>query len=277
MLETVDLKKKLSKSAYATRIARLQNNLAQLQYAGSHAGLSVVVCLEGWNASGRGRVIRKLTEKLDPRLFRVHASLPPTAFEQGHSFLWRYQIALPDYGEMVVFDHSWYRRVLDDRCDKTVKKKQWREAYEQINQFERWLTDDGQVVLKFWMHISKKEQKKRFREYLRDPLQRWKVTRAYRRQHRRYDRWVKAVDQMLAETSTPNAPWKVIEANDLRWARVRIFETLVAATEEALARRKALPVGVSGSVASWKRTSSRRPARRRRAARRGRRSKAADA
>ncbi len=241
MLEAVDLKKKLSKPAYAERMPQLQEKLAQLQYAVAGAEMPVVICLEGWNASGRGRVIRKLTEKLDPRLFRVHAGLPPSEFEQGYHFLWRHQIELPNRGEMALFDHSWYRRVLEERCEKIVRKKHWREAYDQINQFERWLTDDGQLVLKFWMHISKKEQKERFQEYRRDPLQRWKLTREYRRQHRRYRLWTAAVEEMLAKTNAPSAPWKVIEATDLRWARVRIFEILISAIGQGLARRKKLP------------------------------------
>ncbi|MBI1750337.1 MAG: UDP-galactose-lipid carrier transferase [Acidobacteria bacterium] len=250
MLETVDLKKTLSKSAYAKRMPELQEKLRGLQYAVHEAEVPVIICLEGWDTAGKGRVIKKLTEKLDPRLFRVHPGSAPSPLEQRYHYLWRYQMKLPNDGEMAVFDHSWYGRVLVERCDKVAPKKVWREAYEQINEFERWLADDGQVVMKFWMHISKKEQKQRFKDCLKDPLLRWKITKEYRRHHRQYSKWLKAVEEMLAKTDTPHAPWTVVEANDLRWARVRIFETIVKRIEETLARRKALPAAVSRTAAA---------------------------
>jgi polyphosphate kinase 2 (PPK2 family) len=250
MLETVDLEKTLSKSAYAKLMPDLQEKLRRLQYQVRDAEIPVVICLEGWDTAGKGRVIAKLFEKLDPRLFRVYPGSTPSPLEQRYHFLWRYQVRLPNDGEMAVFDHSWYGRVLVDRCDKIVKKKLWRDAYQQINELERWLTDDGQVVIKFWLHISKKEQKKRFRECLSDPLLKWKITKEYRRHHRQYRRWVKAVEEMLAKTDTPYAPWTVVEANNLRWARVRVFQTLVERIEEALARRKALPAAVSRTTAA---------------------------
>ncbi|HEU5452272.1 MAG TPA: hypothetical protein VFU76_09820 [Terriglobales bacterium] len=250
MLETVNLKKQLSKPAYTRQMSALQDKLRGLQYAAQQAGVPVIICLEGWDTAGKGMVIKKLTEKLDPRLFRVISGKAPTPLEQRYHYLWRYQVALPNDGEMVVFDHSWYGRVLVERCDKIVKKRLWREAYEQINQFERWLADDGQVLLKFWLHISKAEQRKRFRATLKDPLLKWKITKEYKRHHRQYDRWTDAVEEMLAKTDSPHAPWTVVEANDLRFARVKVFQTLVAKIEEALARRRETPQMVSRSAAA---------------------------
>jgi polyphosphate kinase 2 (PPK2 family) len=261
MLETIDLKKNLSKSAYAKRMPELQEKLRGLQYAVRDAEIPVVICLEGWDTAGKGRVIKKLMEKLDPRLFRVYPGRAPSPLEQRHHFLWRYQVALPNDGEIGVFDHSWYGRVLVERCDKIVPKQTWRQAYEQINQFERWLTDDGQVLIKFWMHISKKEQRQRFKDCLGDPLLRWKITKEYRRHHKQYNRWVKAVEEMLAKTDTPSAPWTIVEANDLRWARVRVFETIVERLEETLSRRKALPTAVSRTTAAAEATKDARAAR----------------
>ena len=250
MLETLDLKKKLSRAAYKTQIGELQERLRHLQYAVQQAEFPVTVCIEGWDCAGKGRAIAKLVERLDPRLFRVYYGSAPTPLEKRHHFLWRYQTKLPNDGEMAVFDHSWYGRVLVEHCDKLVKKKVWRTAFEQINQFERWLDDDGQVLIKFWMHISKKEQKERFRETRRDPLLSWKVTKEYERHHRQYDRWVEAVEEVLARTSTPHAPWTLVEANDGRWARVKVFETIVRRLEETLARRKKQPEAVSRSTAA---------------------------
>jgi polyphosphate kinase 2 (PPK2 family) len=258
MLETVDLKKSISKAAYAKRMPELQEKLRGLQYAVHEAEVPVVICLEGWDTAGKGRVIKKLTEKLDPRLFRVYPGRPPSPLEQRYHYLWRYEMSLPNDGEIAVYDHSWYGRVLVERCDKIVPKKVWRQAYEQINEFERWLADDGQVVIKLWMHIAKKEQKQRFKDTLKDPLLRWKITKEYKRHHKQYNKWLAAVEEMLAKTDSPHAPWTVVESNDLRWARVRIFETIVQRIEGVLARRKAVPAGVSRTAAAAAATKSQR-------------------
>jgi len=258
MLETVNLKTSTPKARYTKEMRELQEKLRKLQYAAQEAEVPVVICLEGWDTAGKGQVVKKLTEKLDPRLFRVHPGTSPSSLERRYHFLWRYQVALPNDGEMAVFDHSWYGRVLVERCDKLTAKKAWREAYQQINEFERWLADDGQVLLKFWMHISKKEQKRRFHACLKDPLLKWKITREYKRHHKDYEKWVDAVEEMLAKTDTPHAPWVLVEANDLRWARIKIFDTVVKAIEAALSRRKALPAGVSRTAAAATATKSAR-------------------
>ena len=250
MLETVDLHKKLSKPAYTKAMGELQEKLRGLQYLAKEAEVPIIICLEGWDTSGKGHVIKKLTEKLDPRMFRVIPGSPPTELESRYHFLWRYQMALPNDGEMVLFDHSWYGRVLVERVDKLTKKKLWRRAYEEINQFERWLADDGQVLMKFWLHISKGEQKKRFRASLKDPALKWKITKEYKRHHRDYDKWTEAVEEMLAKTDSPHAPWTVVEANDLRYARVKVFQTITDRIEEAVAKRKSVPELISRSAAA---------------------------
>lgn len=261
MLETLDLNKKLAKTAYRKQLDALQEKLRGLQYAARDAELPIIVCLEGWDTAGKGAVIKKLTEKLDPRLFRVYPGRPPSPLEQRYHFLWRYQVALPNDGHMAVFDHSWYGRVLVERCDKLTKKKLWREAYQQINEFERWLVDDGQVLFKFWLHISKKEQRKRFRACCKDALMHWKITEEYERHHRQYGKWLVGVEEMLAKTSTPHAPWTLVEANDLRWARVRVFQTLVARIEDAVNRRKTAPAEISRTAAAAAATKAAREAR----------------
>ena len=260
MLETVDLKSELPKAEYSKRMADLQDELRRLQYAAQTAEIPIIICLEGWDTAGKGQTIKKLTERLDPRLYRVFSGSAPTELEQRHHFLWRYQLDLPNDGEMAVFDHSWYGCVLVERCDGLTRKKVWRSAYQQINEFERWLTDDGQVLLKFFLHISKKEQKKRFKKAEKDPLLRWKITKEYKRHHREYARWVKAIEDMLANTDTPTAPWTVIPANDLRFARVRFFETLVSRLQEEIAKRKASPALVSRTVAAHDATREKRAA-----------------
>ena len=260
MLETIDLKKTLAKSAYDKQMRELQERLRTLQYEARDAQIPIIICLEGWDTAGKGQVVKKLTERLDPRLFRVVSGKPPTILEERYHFLWRYQVALPNDGEMAVLDHSWYGRVLVERVDRIVKKAVWSEAYQQINEFERWLADDNQAIIKFWMHISKKEQKKRFRACAKDPLLKWKITKEYKRHHRQYNRWVEAVEEMIARTDTPHAPWTVVESNDLRFARVKVFRTLVAAIEAALAKQKKKAAPQPQASAPKKRARAAKPA-----------------
>jgi len=250
VLEIVDLRKKIEPAAYKRVFPKLQERLRGLQYALHEAEIPVVIALEGWDASGRGEIIHDLSEVLDPRLFRVHRGKQPTPLEQRYHFLWRYQIALPGDGNMALYDHSWYGRVLVERVDKLVRKTEWQQAYEQINEFERWLADDKQVLLKFWLHISKKEQKKRFRKTLADKNLRWKITKEYRRHHKQYEKWVPAVEEMLAKTDSPHAPWAIVEATDPRWRRVKVFQVLIRRIERALARREARPLEVFRTTAA---------------------------
>ena len=245
MLEEFDLDRSLAKPEYKRVFPQLQERLRQLQYELLEAEIPTVVVFEGWDASGKGTIIQRLTERLDPRAFRVHPGSPPSELEKRYHFLWRYQLRLPEDGHMVLFDHSWYGRVLVERVEKLARKKDWSQAYGQINEFERWLADDGQVLVKFWFHISKKEQRARLEAMKHDRAERWKVHREDFRRNRRYDAWVEAVEDMLARTSTPACPWTVVEATDRRWTRVKVFETLLARMEDALARRQQAPGVVS--------------------------------
>ena len=263
MLEAVDLALALPKTRYQRVFPPLQERLRQLQYQLRDAEIPTVVLLEGWDASGKGSTIQRLTERLDPRAFRAYPGSPPSALEQRYHWLWRYQIRLPEDGQIALFDHSWYGRVLVERVEKWVKKKVWSQAYEQINQFERWLSDDGQVIVKFLFHISQKEQRRRLRALEKNPRERWRVAKEDWRRNWHYDEWIDAMEEMLAKTDSPHAPWTVVEATDGRWTRVKVFETLVRSMEQALARRQASPASVSRTRAAQAAT---RPAREQRAA-----------
>lgn len=245
MLEEVDLDRSLSKARYQQAFPDLQERLRQLQYALLEAEIPTVVIFEGWDASGKGTIIQRLTQRLDPRAFRVHPGAPSSELEQRYHFLWRYQLRLPDDGHMVLFDHSWYGRVLVERVEAWVKRKVWSQAYGQINEFERWLADDGQVLVKFWFHISQKEQRARLEAMKEDPAERWKVQKEDLRRNRRYAEWREAAEEMITRTDTPACPWTVVEATDRRFTRVKVFETLVGRMEEALARRQQAPGEVS--------------------------------
>ncbi|HUG55237.1 MAG TPA: polyphosphate kinase [Vicinamibacteria bacterium] len=245
MLDAVDLDVRLSKPEYKRVFPDLEDRLRRLQYALLEAEVPTVVVFEGWDAAGKGTVIQRLTRKLDPRAFRAWPGSPPSELEQRYHFLWRYQSRLPEDGHMVLFDHSWYGRVLVERVEKLVRRRAWEGAYAEINELERWLSDDGQVVVKFFFHISRKEQRRRLQKMEKDPAERWKVEKEDWRRNRRYDQWLGAIEDMLARTDTPRCPWTVVEASDARWTRVKVFRTLVEAMQRALDRRQQAPAAVS--------------------------------
>jgi polyphosphate kinase 2 (PPK2 family) len=245
VLETLDLDVRLSKEQYQQEFPALQESLRRLQYQLLEAEVPTVVLFEGWDAAGKGTIIRRLTEKLDPRAFRAWPGAPPSDLEKRYHFLWRYQTRLPEDGHMALFDHSWYGRVLVDRVEKWVRRKEWEKAYGQINELERWLADDGQVVVKFWFHISQREQRRRLEKMASDRALRWKVEKEDWRRNRRYDRWLGAVEDMLARTDTPACPWTVVAATDARWTRVTVFRTLVERMQAVLDRRQQAPAAVS--------------------------------
>lgn len=238
MLETVDLAANLSKDEYKEAHKRLELNLAQLQRDLRTARIPVMVVFEGWDAAGKGSALGRLVQPLDPRGFKVHTILPPTDEERLYPPMRRFWCRLPAYGAIGIFDRSWYRQVLDERVQNGSEAHAWQLAFEQIRVFERQFTDDGGIIVKFFLHISKKEQKKRFKELKADPAFAWKVGKAERRRHKRYNDYAAAIEDMLRETSTAYAPWTVVPATDHRFADVRIAETLLTAFEQALASRK---------------------------------------
>ncbi len=248
MLETVDLSRSVPRERYRREFPALQERLRQLQYALKDAEIPTLVVFEGWDAAGKSTVIQRLTERLDPRAFRHSPGSPPSELERRYHFLWRYQMRLPEDGQMAFFDHSWFSRVLVERVEKLTPKKQWKLAFGQINEFERWLAHDGQLIVKFFLHISKAEQKKRLRKMEQDEVEHWKVHKEDWRRNRHHDEWVEAIEEMLAKTSTPHAPWTVVEATDFRSLRLRVFGTLVARMEQALRQRKSVPAAVSRSL-----------------------------
>jgi polyphosphate:AMP phosphotransferase len=236
-LETIDLSVKLEKEAYKKEIGKLELEVGELQRKARELGIPVVIVFEGWGAAGKGTQINNLMMSLDPRGFTVNLTKAPNEEEVLKPFLWRFWTKLPAKGRIAIFDRSWYRRVLTDRIDKTVPKNEWERAYTEINSFERQLTDDGTVMIKFFLHISKKEQKKRFDALLEAPSTAWKVTKKDWDQHKEYDKYVKVIDDMVKKTSLPYAPWTIVEAQDHRYASVKIMNTLITALSQALAQQ----------------------------------------
>jgi polyphosphate:AMP phosphotransferase len=244
MLELIDLDRAISKEEYNQQFPLLAQELGECQRLARAAGVPVIVVFEGWAAAGKGTIINRLTQALDPRGFKVHPILPPNETERMYPRLWRFWNKLPAAGDWAIFDRSWHRHVLEDQLGEAVDKDQVLQEREDIGQFEQQLADSGAVIVKFWLHISKHEQKKRFRQLLDSPATAWKVGEAEHRQHRHYDQWLSAVDEVLTQTSSAAAPWTVVEATQRRFARVTVFRTLVAAIRAALGAPR--PPGAEG-------------------------------
>lgn len=234
MLEYVNLDLATPKDEYGYRIGELQQKLYELEHAVFNAKVPVMIIFEGWGATGKGRLINILAERMDPRGFRVVPITPPRTSETRYPWLWRFWLKIPARGQMVAYDTSWYRRVLYDRVNKTVEKKEWEAAYQDIAEFEEMLTADGTVILKFWLHISEEEQSKRLKKLLKDELTAWQVSPEDLAQHKKYAKFSQAVEDMLARTDSPHAPWTIVEATDRYYARIKVFETIINSLEARL-------------------------------------------
>ncbi|MBL9127042.1 MAG: polyphosphate:AMP phosphotransferase [Verrucomicrobiales bacterium] len=236
MLATLDLSREVSKAAYRKTKPELDLKLAELQRRAHQLGIPVIVVFEGWGAAGKGTLINELLFPLDPRGVSVISSLAPTEDEAMRPFLWRFWCHTPARGRMTLFDRSWYRRVVADRVDGEVTGKALQQAFADILAFERQLAADGAVIVKFFLHISAKEQKKRFRKLESKPATAWRVTRADWKHHRQYDELLSATSDMLGRTDTEFAPWTIVEAHDQRFATLKIFGTLLGALEQRISQ-----------------------------------------
>jgi polyphosphate kinase 2 (PPK2 family) len=237
MLEKVDLSRKLAKKTYAELLPHLQRRLYDLEKACWDARIPTIVLFEGWDAAGKGTTINLLTSRLDPRGFKLHAIQAPRTYETHLPWLWRFWQRIPNYGEMAIFDRSWYGRVLVERVEGLVTERDWQKGYRDIASFERTLFDDGYVLVKFFLHISKDEQERRFKRLSRDPLTAWHVQAEDWEHHEKYAQYVIAIEEMLEHTDTEWGPWCIVEGTDRRWARIRVFQTIIHRMEQALTDR----------------------------------------
>lgn len=236
MLEQVDLGLSLNKTDYQTQLPPLQNRLHEIQQACWAAGLASLVVFEGWTFSGKGSMIQKLTQKLEPRGFDLFTTVGPRSQEMAMPWLWRFWNKIPDYGRIAIFDRSWYRRVLTERVGALVEPEQWRSGYADINTFEQSLSLDRYEVVKFFLHIDKEVQRARLDKWKAEGLDTWQVSSGSS-DHEKYDAYFEATEDMLERTETEWAPWFIIEATDKRWARVKIFQTAIKRLEAGLRNR----------------------------------------
>lgn len=237
MLEKTDLTLKLrDKEEYEELLDRYQLRLLRLERRIVETGAPVLIAFEGWDAAGKGGAIKRLTERLDPRGCKVYPIGAPDVTEKSHHYLRRFWLRLPRRGEIAILDRTWYGRVLVERVEGFAKKKEWKRAYQEINEFERMLADDGVVILKFWLHISKDEQLRRFREREKNPYKQWKITDEDWRNRKKWGQYEEAVEEMLERTGAGPAPWHVVPSNFKWYARICVLRTTVRTLEKALGK-----------------------------------------
>lgn len=227
MLDTVDLTQSLRKSAYKpVRKAQLARifELSELIYEQKRP---VIIVFEGWDASGKGTTIRQLTQRLDARGFKVLATQAPRTHEQRKPWLWRFWMNIPRHGQIAIFDRSWYGRVMVERVEGFARTEEWQRAYQEIKDFETQLVDFGTILLKFWIHIGKDEQLRRFEDRQNRPNKAWKLTDEDWRNRDKWSVYEQAVEDMLIKTTTAHTPWTVIAGNDKYFARVQVLKTVV--------------------------------------------------
>jgi polyphosphate kinase 2 (PPK2 family) len=227
MLEKIDLSLKLGEEDYQKKMKKLQGSLSLFGHRVYLKKRPVVIVFEGLDAAGKGGCIKRITEKLDPRGFVVWAIAAPHGEDRTHQYLYRFWRRLPERGQIAIFDRSWYGRVLVERIEGFCTEAAWKRAYREINDFERELTDFGTILVKFWLHISKQEQLRRFKEREREPAKKWKITSEDWRNREKWDQYQTAAEEMLLRTSTLKAPWYIVEADDKRWARIKVLQILV--------------------------------------------------
>ena len=234
VLSGIDLSKSLTEEEYKTRLKKLQKRLAELHSELYRLRIPVVIGFEGWDAGGKGGAIKRLTSNLDPRGYRVNPTAAPNDIEKVHHYLWRFWNSVPKAGHIAIFDRTWYGRVMVERIEGFCSEAQWRRAYQEINEMESHMANAGAVVLKFWLHIDKDEQERRFKERQANPAKQWKITDEDWRNREKWDQYEEAVNEMLIRTSTTYAPWIVVEGNDKRYARVKVLQTVVDALEKKI-------------------------------------------
>lgn len=237
MLESVNLSHLLLKEEFDAAIKPLRARLSVLQQQIKQQKIPVVMVFEGWGASGKGSLISELILNFDPRGFKVFSCVEPTQAELRKPVLARYWENIPENGNIAVFDRSWYREVSVEPVDNHRSPEEVEKLYREINIFERQLADGGYLILKFFLHISKGEQKKRFQHLEDSPITAWRVTKNDWKHHKDYDKYYEAFDQMLVRTHMPYAPWQIIESEDRRWAAVKALRSLSSRWSRPLKRK----------------------------------------
>ncbi len=233
-LKDIELKGKiLTDEEYDKRLDELQDELRQLHYKLYRKKIPVIIAYEGWDAAGKGGNIKRITGALDPRGFEVLPIASPEPHEKARHFLWRFWTRLPKTGHIAIFDRTWYGRVMVERIEGFCSENDWQRAYNEINEFEKELTDWGAVVIKFWVQIDKRTQLKRFKERQATPEKQWKITDEDWRNREKWNQYESAIDEMIQKTSTEFAPWYILESVDKKYARIKALEIVIDQIKKA--------------------------------------------
>ncbi len=226
VIQQLDLSLALDDPEYEAQLLKYQGMLPKLLRQLHDVGRSLILVFEGPDAGGKGGTIRRLTEAMDARLYRVISVAAPTDEEAAHPYLWRFWRHLPRQGRVTIYDRSWYGRVLVERIEGFAQREDWRRAYSEINDFEAQLADFGIIVLKFWLAIGADEQLQRFKDRQTTPYKQYKLTEEDWRNRQKWDAYEAAACDMIERTSTDYAPWVLVEANDKRWARIKVLRSV---------------------------------------------------
>ncbi|WP_406661079.1 polyphosphate:AMP phosphotransferase [Methanolobus sp. ZRKC3] len=234
-LKDLDLSGSLSPDEYRKKKKHYQKKLASLQYKAFEQKRPIITIFEGWDASGKGGSIRRLVQKLNPRLYRVVPIGVPTDHEIARHYLWRFYNEMLEAGHIAVFDRSWYGRVLVERVECICSEQEWSRAYREINEFEETLANYGTIIIKFWMHIDKHEQLERFKQRETIPYKKWKITPDDWKNREKWNLYEDAVEEMLQKNSTIYAPWTIIGSNNKYYSRIEVLQKVVETLEKELA------------------------------------------
>jgi polyphosphate:AMP phosphotransferase len=238
ILSELDLSHKIAKKDYEDQLAKYQGKLAELVRDPRFSQRSVICVFEGSDAAGKGGAIRRITAALDARQYQIVPIAAPTEEERAQPYMWRFWRHMPRTGRVSIFDRSWYGRVLVERVEGFCSEADWLRAYTEINDFEHELSEAGAIVIKFWLQIGKDEQLKRFKEREKIEFKRFKITDEDWRNRKKWDAYHQAICDMVDRTSTGEAPWTLVEANDKNYARVKVIRTLCERIEAALRKTK---------------------------------------
>lgn len=236
-LDKLKLIQEFDKKVYKKKLKVLQYEMLNIQQFLFNNKIALILVFEGMDAAGKGGAIKRIVERIDPRGYIVHPISAPQPHEHRYHYLHRFWRKLPQHGQLAIFDRSWYGRVLVERIEGFATVNEWKRAYKELNDFEKQLTDEDYIMLKFWIHIDEDEQLKRFEERAQDPYKAWKLTDEDWRNREKFKDYVVAAEEMFAKTDTEDAPWVIVEGNNKQFARIKVLEKTIAHVERELAKR----------------------------------------
>ena len=238
LLDSLDLSLKLEKKDYNSFLAKYQGKLSKLTRQAHELKRSSILVFEGWDAGGKGGAIRRLTHAIDARNYQVIQVAAPTDEEKQHHYLWRFWRHIPRAGQVTIYDRSWYGRVLVERVEGFTSEHKWKHAYAEIVNFEEALSEHGIFLLKFWLHIDKDEQLRRFKQREKISYKKYKITEDDYRNREKWDEYNIAVNEMVTRTSTMKNPWIMVEANDKKYARIKVLKAYCEQLEKTIDCKK---------------------------------------